>query len=221
MKIICDFDGTTAQNDVGNLLFRTFADNRCYDMVKRWKAGEINSKECLQQECAIARVTPGQLEQFADTQKLDPGFPEFVRFCKSNGIEVEIASDGLDFYIQRILDNHGLQSAVEVRANHLVFVDEERLAAEFPYFEKGCGECGNCKGYHVAEAKKTNNFVVYVGDGWSDRCGAQAADLVLAKQERELLAYCQQNNIAHREFITFEDVLKITKDVLANAVPRL
>lgn len=217
MRIICDFDGTAAQNDVGNLLFRTFADGRCHDIIRMWKAGEINSRECLQQECDITRVTREQLLEFIDAQKLDPIFPKFVRFCDSNDIEVEIASDGLDFYIKRILENHELGSAVKVKANRLIFSGDERLAAEFPYFEKGCGHCGNCKGYHVAEAKKKGHFVLYVGDGWSDRCGARAADFVLAKKKRELVTYCRENDIAHCEFGDFSDVIKITTELLAEA----
>lgn len=207
MKIFCDFDGTVAKNDVGNLLFRTFADERCFEIVKRWKAGEISSKQCLVEECGIARVSRQELQDFADGQELDAHFVGFVNFCQENNIEVEIVSDGLDFYIERILQNHGLAASVAVHANHLIFLNENEIKPEFPYFELGCGRCGNCKGYHVQQARANHDKLIYIGDGLSDRCGAETADITFAKQDRDLLRYCQEHKIPYHEFQDFADVL--------------
>lgn len=212
MKIFCDFDGTTAKNDVGNLLFRTYTDGKCLEIVKSWKEGLISSKECLIEECRLVKITRGEFERFANTQALDPFFKEFVSFCQNKGIEVEILSDGLDFYIDRILKNHRLDSQVKYRSNHLVFIDKNQIKPEFPYFEKGCGRCGNCKGYHVKEARNKGNKVIYVGDGLSDRCGANEADIVFAK--RDLLKYCQENPIPHFEFKDFGEVLYKLKKII-------
>lgn len=206
-KILCDFDGTTAANDVGNFLFRTFADDRCFDIVREWKQGKINSKECLEQECSITRVTKTELSAYCDSQTLDPYFKAFVDFCRAKEIEVGIASDGLDFYIEKILRNHGLNGEVEVYANHLEFVEPDRLRPQFPYFEFGCGECGNCKGFHVRRAQQDGSQVVYIGDGLSDRCGADAADMVFAKRNRDLIEHCRAHNIPHYEYDNFQEVM--------------
>ncbi|MFQ5676227.1 MAG: HAD-IB family phosphatase, partial [bacterium] len=112
MKIFSDFDGTAAINDVGNLLFRTFAGDRCFEIVQRWKDGKISSKDCLIEECKIARVTRTELKQFCDAQELDPNFVELVHYCRARNVEVEILSDGLDFYIDRILKKYNLDRAV-------------------------------------------------------------------------------------------------------------
>ncbi|MFQ5707012.1 MAG: MtnX-like HAD-IB family phosphatase [bacterium] len=215
MKIFCDFDGTAARNDVGNLLFRTFADERCFDIVNAWKQGQISSQQCLVQECQITTVTRSELAQFAEQQQLDPYFEDFVHFCREKGIEVEILSDGLDFYIERILKKHGLISLVAYRSNHLEFVNHNQIKPEFPYFDNSCGRCANCKGFHVREAKKSHQQVIYVGDGLSDRCGAREADLVFAK--RDLLKYCQQNAIPCFEFHAFDDVLRKLKSIVSPA----
>ncbi|MFQ5824376.1 MAG: MtnX-like HAD-IB family phosphatase [bacterium] len=212
MKVFCDFDGTAAKNDVGNLLFRTFADSRSLDIVKLWKQGLISSKECLIEECRLARVTRQQLEHFADSQQLDPFFKKFVFYCHKNGIEVELVSDGLDFYITRILNNHGLDEIVNFSSNHLVFLNNNQIKPEFPYHDQGCGRCGNCKGYHVRKGRYGRNPVFYVGDGLSDRCGAQEADIVFAK--RDLLKFCQENQIPHFEFNDFRDVLNNLKKII-------
>jgi 2,3-diketo-5-methylthio-1-phosphopentane phosphatase len=206
MKILCDFDGTTAKNDVGNLFFRTFAGKRCYDIVRLWKEGKISSKECLVQECEIARITKPEFEAFVDEQELDPFFPEFVHFCRAQGFEIEIVSDGLDFYVDRIIKNHHLDAFVHTYANRLVFQNHDRITAEFPYFEDGCGRCANCKGFHVRRARKGAKKIIYIGDGLSDRCGAREADIVFAKRGRDLLPFCQEAGIHHSEFNNFQDV---------------
>ncbi|RMD87306.1 MAG: phosphoserine phosphatase [Calditrichaeota bacterium] len=213
IKVFCDFDGTVAANDVGNQLFRTFADGRCKEYVNLWKAGKISSKECLLRECALTQVTRAQLEEFVATQNLDPYFKKFMQFCQHRGIGVEIVSDGLDFYIERILKNHGLDSSLHFVSNRLIFLGPDRITAQFPYYEKGCGHCGNCKGYHVQKAKKQGYFVIYVGDGFSDRCGARLADVVFAK--RELQKFCQENHLAHFSFQNFGEVLEIISDSIA------
>ncbi|HEX9654561.1 MAG TPA: MtnX-like HAD-IB family phosphatase [bacterium] len=213
-KIICDFDGTAAQNDVGNLLFHTFGDDRCPAAVNLWIEGKITSRECLMRECAATRVTKPELERFVDAQKLDPHFSDLVRYTGSQKIEIEIVSDGLDFYIERILKNHHLDSPLKIHANHLIFVDQNQIRAEFPYSEFTCGHCGNCKGYHVRRAKSDGSRVIYIGDGLSDRCGAREADVVFAKRGRDLLTFCRNNHIHHYEFENFLDVMNVIRSLV-------
>lgn len=218
MKVLCDFDGTVAKNDVGYLLFRKFADNGVEDVINLWKTGQISSKECLMEECRIARVTRQELEAFTDAQPLDAHFKSFVQFCRTQKIAIEIVSDGLDFYIERILKNHHLYSGFEVHANHLKFVDQNQIEPEFPYFEAGCGHCANCKGLHVRNAREQHDTVIYVGDGLSDRCGAEEADIVFAKTNRDLLRHCQQNQIPHHPFEHFGQVRVQLEKILKHDV---
>ncbi|MFQ5639350.1 MAG: MtnX-like HAD-IB family phosphatase [bacterium] len=207
MKTFCDFDGTAAANDVGNLLFRTFADEKkCHEIVSRWKNGLISSKECYLEECKLARVTERELRHFSDTQELDPSFRKFATFCCEHDIEIEIVSDGFDFYVERILKNHGLDS-LDARCNRLVFENGGGIKPEFPFHEHSCGRCANCKGYHVRLAREHHDTVIYIGDGLSDRCGAEAADVVFAKKDRDLLKYCRQKDIPCIEYRDFGDML--------------
>ena len=214
MKIFCDFDGTAAKNDVGNLLFRTYADNRCFEIVRSWKEGKISSRECLIDLCKITNVTKKELGHFSNSQELDPYFLELVEFGQQKNIEVEILSDGLDFYIERILRKYKLEAFVAFHSNHLQFLNRNEIVPEFPYYDWSCGHCANCKGYHVRRAKKETKPVVFVGDGLSDRCGAKEADIVFAKRGRDLLKYCRQNQIVHHEFGDFKDVLYKIKHIL-------
>jgi 2-hydroxy-3-keto-5-methylthiopentenyl-1-phosphate phosphatase len=98
IAILCDFDGTVAREDVGNLLFRTFSDEKeCRVVVDQWKEGLISSRECLEREVALASASREALEEFITKRKLDPYFKDFVDFTRRRGMEIVIVSDGLDY----------------------------------------------------------------------------------------------------------------------------
>jgi 2,3-diketo-5-methylthio-1-phosphopentane phosphatase len=206
MLIFCDFDGTLAQNDVGDLLFKNFANwPECEKLVQQWLRGEISSRECLQREAATARLTREQLDAFCDEQAITPGFHEFAEFCRRKNWPLIVLSDGLDYYIQRVLSRHGID--LPIFANHLEFVPPNHITISFPYFEHSCGKCGNCKGYHLRRLAKPDERMVYIGDGYSDRCGAREADLIFAK--RDLAKWCMENQITYWHFDDFTQLLKL------------
>ena len=208
LRVFCDFDGTVASNDVGNLLFRTFAGDRAVAIVKQYLDGFMNARDCLSQECAaLGSFNRKDLESFVDGFRVDPAFVPFVGFCEANEIPVVILSDGLDFYVSRLLNKAGL-GRIPFFANHAVFSrgddGKESLAPEFPYRDEHCDQCGNCKRNHVGIMSADEDIVAYVGDGISDRCPVRYADIVFAK--KDLIKYCQQQNISYFEYENFSDV---------------
>jgi 2,3-diketo-5-methylthio-1-phosphopentane phosphatase len=204
MIIFSDFDGTIAQNDVGDLLFQTFGNwAECERAIQAWLRGEISYRECLEREASTARVIRAQLETFCDAQPLVTGFIEFASFCRQNRWPLIVLSDGLDFYIHRILQRHQLD--LPVFSNHLEFAPPDRLVVSFPHFEHSCGRCGNCKSYHVRRLATFGEKIIYVGDGHSDRCGAREAHVIFAKGN--LAKWCEENRKPFWEFENFNQVL--------------
>lgn len=203
IKIFCDFDGTISKNDVRTLLFRTFGGQAAREAVAAWLEGKISGKECIQRECeAVGRVNIHELNRIIDAQKLDPTFPPFVEFCKGNNIEMEILSDGFDYYIHRMLAKYGL-GELRVYANQLS-VEGGILTPSFPYLNPYCNRTANCKGTHVLNNAGDNQLRVVVGDGYSDRCAVDYADVVFAKGK--LIQYCRERNISFFEYSDFDDV---------------
>jgi 2-hydroxy-3-keto-5-methylthiopentenyl-1-phosphate phosphatase len=209
--VLTDFDGTISTTDVGNRMFAQFAGDGWEAVVQSWKDGQIGSRDCLIAECALARATPEQVRRFALTREIDPHFMPFVQFCLDRDMGVIILSDGLDFYIDLLLEKFGLESLLRF-ANHLEFRGD-RLIPEFPYFEQGCRQCGNCKAYHVREYQRRGKTVIYIGDGFSDRCGVRGADYVLAKDD--LRRYCRKHGIEHRPFDDFKDILEKVRQIVS------
>lgn len=204
IAILCDFDGTVAQDDVGALFFKTFSNGGgSREIVERWKRGEISSRECLEREAELVRVSRSELDRFIKKRKLDPYFKDFHDFAKKRDMEVVIMSDGLDYYIENMLVRNGL-GEIDFYANHLKFTNGN-LEIEFPHYDTmECTDCACCKTHRLRRYHEHGYYVVYVGDGWSDRCPSEAADMVFAKGA--LLEFCRRNNIRHVEFRNFRDV---------------
>jgi len=206
VAIACDFDGTIASRDVGHCFFERYVPDAAArdELLERWMMGLVSSRECLDSEIAWVQADAGDLDRFADGEALDPFFGDFVDFCNRRRYEFVVLSDGLDRYIDRMLMNAAL-GYLHVRSNHLV-VDDGRLAGiEYPWYDRlDCTMCANCKRFHVEQLSGKGFFVVYVGNGYSDRCPAAFADLVLAKGE--LLEHCEQEGIASVPWRNFRDV---------------
>lgn len=211
IKIFCDFDGTVCLGDVRSVVFRTFGGDEVDEAVRLWMKGEISGDECIRRECAAVRdLDLAEFNKIIDEQELDPSFPEFVEFCKSNTIEIEILSDGFYYYIERILKKYSLEE-LTVYANSLR-TEEGKLIAGFPYLNQYCERAANCKGTHVLNNAGDDQLRVVVGDGYSDRCAVDYADIVFAK--RQLIQYCRESNISYFEYNSFHDVQSRMEELL-------
>jgi 2-hydroxy-3-keto-5-methylthiopentenyl-1-phosphate phosphatase len=215
VRIYIDFDGTITERDVGDSIFERFLRPELLSagwhehIIEEWKAGRLSSRECLAIECENTVVTRAELDGLLETHTLMPGFREFTEFCGRKRIPVEILSDGLDYYIAFILERFGIEG-IPVRANRLHFTDGS-LKAEFPYEDRGCGRCGNCKRWHIESNRLESERIVYVGDGYSDRYAIKSADTVFARAD--LAGYCDRSGIPYHPFRDFHDVLHTLENI--------
>lgn len=216
LRVFCDFDGTVAQKDVGRELFSHFTGHRSEDIGRQYLDGVITARECLLSEASLVTgVTPAQLGTFVDQFAIDDYFSAFRKFCLSHNIPLAIVSDGLDFYVERILNRFDLGDCLFF-ANHLEFKDVggvSRLDITFPHSDSECLFCGNCKRNHMLSLSSDEDIIVYVGDGISDRCPIRHADIVFAK--KDLIKYCQRENISYFEYSDFRDVQRRLELLLA------
>jgi 2,3-diketo-5-methylthio-1-phosphopentane phosphatase len=200
----CDFDGTIATEDVGYHLMTHFSLHDNADINERWLKRDIGARECLEIEASRIEATLEEMLEQAEKFVIDPAFTKFVTTAESRGERVIILSDGLDYYIKHLLEREGL-SHLELHTN-LGSFNGSKLSVEFPYSE-GCGTCGSCKAARMREIVARESFAgkkVFVGDGYSDVCAIDEADVLFAKSY--LQSYCEEERIVHIPFNSFADV---------------
>ena len=70
---------------------------------KLWQGGRISSRECMQRQVELLRATPEELDDAIAEVRIDPAFPEFLKFCWSRGISAMVVSDGFDRVVHAVL----------------------------------------------------------------------------------------------------------------------
>jgi 2-hydroxy-3-keto-5-methylthiopentenyl-1-phosphate phosphatase len=207
--MLCDFDGTVSLRDMGYILLNRFSSGDWETIDREFSEGKIGSKEAYSRIVKILKGDKEALLRFVrDHSGIDPHFISFYRYCLEKGIDVKIVSDGLDFYIKTILDIHHL-SEIPFYANSSHFLREEGMDLSFPHSNEECGLCGTCKKRLVQIHRKEYDSIFFIGNGLSDRCAAQEADFVFAKDS--LYTYCIEQDITCHFFQGFQDILSDLK----------
>ncbi len=209
-QVIVDFDGTVTKKDSTDMLLERFALPPWRVLEEQWIRGEIGSQDCMRKQIELVRATPDEMDDFIASIELDWHFKSFVRLCQRLQLPLKIVSDGLDLTIRNVLRRAGLDSLTIV-ANHLAYVGGDRWELTSPFAKTGCrSAAGTCK--CAVAAQRAPVLTLLIGDGRSDQCLAQEADLIFAKAG--LLKYCQAQNLPHQSFETFADVSSLLQQAL-------
>lgn len=215
VAVFSDFDGTITKRDCNDALVEAFlgADrHRAYDrmLVQRkisdpnlWQLLDLSLSACgVPLEVAIAHLLA--------TVQLDSGFAAFHAWCQVEKISLEIVSAGAFEIVTSFLAAAGLP--VPVTANRAIRRPDgfglAPLDADCP--------TGVDKGAILAAARARGDYVVFIGDGISDRGAAPEADLVYAKTS--LAVFCRARSISFVPYETFADVQNdLTRRLLKGA----
>lgn len=213
-KTICvftDFDGTITKKDLGDEVFKEFGKFQPYhDLLK---SGKMSISEYWSTVCSELRpeITPADIHQYADECDYDANFKAFADFCAERDIHFSVISDGFDIYIHRVLARAGVPD-LPVHSNRMHYVDD-KFIPEFPGACESCTcLCASCKRNALLVNAPPDAITVFIGDGYSDFCAAEHADIIFAK--KDLAAYCNKNRIPHFPFNTFFEVRQILKKLI-------
>jgi 2-hydroxy-3-keto-5-methylthiopentenyl-1-phosphate phosphatase len=180
------------------LALREFGDWQVYlDAAAALARGEITLHEEIRRDAESIKTPIGEVVAWlVDNLQLRPGFHELVTVHRPT-----IVSSNFRQLIEPILEREGLE--LEVRANEVEWHPDGWRAT----FRNGdaCGTCGEpCKRVDVTRAGAGE--IVYVGDGYSDRCAAQAADRVFARDG--LARYLDEHGVVYEPFDDLHDVAR-------------
>jgi len=178
--VFFDFDNTITTIDViDDMLERFSKDNEWKELERRWQREEIGSRECLEGQVKGIRIRKDRLDKYLSTVKIDPYFKKLLRLFESRTIPSLIVSDNFDYMLKSILKRNNIPD-IEVYCNKANF-SGDRFKTSFPFANKGCGDCANCKKTHLLSRKRAGARTVYIGDGRSDLCASKISDIVFAK----------------------------------------
>lgn len=204
LKLLLDFDGTITKKDTCVGMLEEFAIEGWQRLEDMWASGDLTTRECAYETFKLMKITRDLLSEYLKTLNVDDYFDDLIMMCNERDIEVVIVSDGYNFNINTILEANDKQIP-KVYSNTITFEDNERYTIGFPNYNEQCGKCGTCKRNIYNKYREDCDKIIYAGDGFSDRCPAELADVLFAKGS--LKKYCDERNISYNRFNNFKDVM--------------
>jgi 2-hydroxy-3-keto-5-methylthiopentenyl-1-phosphate phosphatase len=193
MNVVLDWDGTVTEIDGLHMIIEEFGDRDVYAQTESALGRAMSLHDVIEMEMGTLTLPlPDAVEWVRRHVTVRPGFREFAGAHRP-----VILSSGFCELIKPVLEREGVE--LEVRANRL----DARPDGWRPIWrdEAQCEECGEaCKRGGLPNGTP----VVFIGDGYSDRCAALAADRVFARDG--LARYLDEQGVAYEPFQDFHDL---------------
>jgi len=202
--IQCDFDGTITEKDSSFLLLDAFARGDWRRLWRDYKEHKISVGEFNTRAFATVKADKAALmKALKGKLKVRVGFQELVNYCLGKGFKLVIVSNGLDFYVNAILKDLGLEN-IEWHAARTAFHPQgmkvQYIGPDGKQLEDGFKEA------YTELFLKLGYRVIYAGNGDSDIAPARYAHYIFATGD--LLTYCRGNNLDYKPFESFIDVVR-------------
>lgn len=210
-SLVVDFDGTITESDLLQPIAVRFGDPAVVDEVDlALDEGRITLRDEISREyepvtAPLEEVVAWVLEH----SRIRPGLRELVDLAESRGWRFVILSSGFEELIRPVLAREGVD--VELLANR---VEAHPNGWRVQWRDESiCAECGeSCK----RAALPSEGEIVYVGDGYSDRCAALASQRVFAT--RGLARHFDSLGVPYEPFDDFFDIVAVLdRDIAAQA----
>ena len=188
-----DWDGTVTLRDTLLMVIEEFGDASLEpELDAALESGRMTHRQVMETEFATVRASlEDAVAHVVAHAEIRAGFAELAR-----RFDPLILSSSFHETIEPVLAREGLE--LRVRANRVdARADGWRIHWES---DSDCATCGEpCKRRSLPDGP-----VAYVGDGYSDRCAALAADRVFARDG--LARYLDAEGKAYTRYDTFFDV---------------
>ena len=205
LVVLLDFDGTITLKDIGDMVIVDFGRDGWQAATEAYKRGELSLRELWSAEVSHLRAEDHEEIRMraAEVAVIRPGFHELISYCRDNNIPVEVASSGIRFFIDAVLEAAGVVD-LTVAAPDAEYDENGHGLVTFKDGLRDCGMTAMCKCERVWRQRREGREVLFVGDGASDYCAALQADHVMARAS--LAKYCEREN---RDYIPFEDFFEV------------
>lgn len=206
LLIACDFDGTITERDTLHLIVERFGTPGSWDAIEpRLRAGEITLERAMEEQFAGVRARPDEVMRLVDASAgIRPGFHELVEWSRAEGHDLVVLSSGFGGVIRHVLAREGFGD-LPLESHDAEFTPQGTRILWSERGDLACELCGRrCKRHDLARHRADGHTVAYIGDGVSDRCAAQAADIVYARAQ--LSEYLDAIGVAHHRYEDFHEI---------------
>lgn len=195
MRLVVDWDGTCTVHDTLLMVVNEFGDPSLEEELDAaLAAGTMTHAAVMDAEFASVSASLDEVVAFVrEHAEVRPGFHELFELH-----DPLVLSSSFRETIEPVLAREGVRAqlvanSVDARPGGWVI---RRLS------ESDCAECGQ----HCKRGALPAGPLTYVGDGFSDRCAALAADRVFARAG--LASYLAERGVAFEPFDTLHDVVR-------------
>lgn len=213
--IFCDFDGTITEKDNIIDAMREFAPPVWKDIVQNM----FDGKKTLRQGVgALFELIPAEkkgdlVRYIVQGAKVREGFQEFLAYCRQEHIRFLVTSNGIDFFIDPILEPY-IEQIDKVYCNSSDDTAQNiHILWPHPCDEHCKVDCGMCKTTIIRSYDEEKYYKIVIGDSITDLEGAKNADWTIARSY--LLDKCQELQLSHHSFETFYDCIKAVEEIKA------
>jgi len=201
--LVVDWDGTITEHDMLDDVAQRFGDPAVYQQIDDdLHASRITLRECITREYEPVRAPLDEVVGYVlERTTVRAGFRELVALAAAKGWPLVILSSGFHELIRPVLAREGVD--VQLIANA---VEPDPAGWRVRWRDEAiCPVCGEaCKRASLPDGRGRGELV-YVGDGFSDRCAARASDRIFAR--RTLARYLSEQGVPFEPFDDFFDVV--------------
>ena len=211
--VLTDFDDTAAAQNVAELLLNRFGDSGWRDVRQNFRDGHMDLKEYQEITFRNIQADRATMRSYVkEHANLRPYFKELWHFCRSNDIPMAVVSQGLDFYIEALLEKEGVPR-VPIYAVDTEFHDGS-ISYHYNHAYPGKEAQGNSKGFVVESFQEQGCHVFFAGDGRSDLEAARVANVLFAHSS--LARFCDDEGIPYQPFEDFSGMLLSVREFSQN-----
>ena len=190
LTVVLDWDGTVTERDSLWMLLEEFGDQEVFERVESALGETMTLREVIEAEFETVRAPFDEvLAWMLEHVRVRRGFREFAE-----AHEPLILSSSFVETIEPLLAREGAR--LQVLANRV----EPRPDGWRVLWRDGT-TCEHCNESCKRGGLPADGPVVFVGDGYSDRCAALAADRVFARDG--LARYLDREGVAYEPFDDF------------------
>jgi 2-hydroxy-3-keto-5-methylthiopentenyl-1-phosphate phosphatase len=216
--IFCDYDGTITEEDVIQMVMRTFAPPEWKEIVADiLDHRTLSINDGLKQLFALLpSAQRDDITNYVKTHvRFRSGFDDLLAFCAAHEIPFLVVSGGVDFLITPMLER--LSAPLELYCNHAHF-EAEYIHIETPWAPESCEPCQQCACCKIRILDKYDPDQYYritIGDSLTDLGMTERADLAFARAR--LLDYVLDRQLPVTRFECFSDVQAVLASRLVAA----